>query len=118
MTTTRRMVGLYVALVFASGLLVGVVGQKVYSATSVRANSRPSPEEFRKRHMEEMQTRLNLSPQQLEQFGKIMDETGSRFKALREDHTQRVNAMLDQKQRAEYEVLMKEREERKKRGRH
>ncbi|MDX2154527.1 MAG: hypothetical protein SFV54_27545 [Bryobacteraceae bacterium] len=114
----RRAVGLYVALVFASGVLVGVVGQKVYNETSVRANTRPRPEEFRKRHMEEMQSRLQLSAEQVTQLEKIMDETGSRFKALRENHTERVNAMLSESQRAEYQKLMKEREERKKKGRH
>ncbi len=61
----RSLVPLYVLLVFLSGIMVGVVSYRLYSAKSVTAtppNPQPKvkPEEWRKHVVEEMRTRLAL----------------------------------------------------------
>ena len=69
-----------------------------------------------------MQRRLNLSDEQATQLGIILDETRAKFNELQsrivpeqaaigKGQTDKIRAMLDDDQRSEYEVLLKEREE-------
>lgn len=111
-------------LVFLSGLVVGAVGYRLYTAEPAAATTterRPSPEEYRRRYVEMMKTRLRLTDEQLAQLNAILDETHELFKkyeekskaekqAIREHQIAKINAMLTEEQRAEYAKIRAERE--------
>lgn len=118
-------IALYLLAVFASGTVVGAFGYRLVSVAPVSAKARSTPEEWRKQYLNEMQTRVNLTPAQLQQLNSILDQTRSRFHEAREKHdglmkqikleqTNRVRAILSDTQRSEYEKLHAEREERAK----
>jgi hypothetical protein len=117
---SRLTIALYVGLIFASGLVLGVFGHSLYSVTTVRSN--PS-EDVRKKTLAEMQSRMKLSDEQVSKINSIMDETRAKFHEVREryrpdldalqkDQRQKVRAILTPAQLAEYEKMLKEREER------
>jgi len=124
---SRVAAGLYVVLVFLSGVLVGAFGYRLYSVQTVKSNSpdRPrTPEEYRKRYVQEMRNRLKLSDQQVSSLQQIMDDTGQSFRDLREkdrpvirgieqEQYQKVLAILNPDQQAEYEKMRAERERRR-----
>jgi uncharacterized membrane protein len=130
----RAIIGAYVLGVFLSGVLVGGFAHRLYMVRSVNSAplSRPrSPEEFRKRYMEEMRTRLHLSREQETTLSQILDETRDRFKELRdrtkpqmdaiqaeqraihEEQVAKVKAILNDPQKAEYDKMRAERARRK-----
>ncbi len=133
MSRSRLSASLYLVLVFFSGALVGGFSHRLYTMNSVSASApaRLKPEDFRKRYLEEMRTRLKLTPEQQTQLSRIMDTTRDRFHDLHErtkpeldaikvqekqiqaDHRQEVRAMLTDPQRAEYEKMLAEREKRR-----
>lgn len=116
---------LYVALVFASGVVVGAFGHRLLFVNSVNSSNRPpNPEEWRRKYNEEIRTRLSLSPEQFTKLQAILDETRQRFRDLRErskpqmkaiqdEQVQKINAILDERQRAEYTKFREERERRR-----
>ena len=123
-------VAIYLLLVFASGIAVGAFSQHLYTARSVSARtSRPrNPEEYRKRYMGEMQTRLNLSAEQAAKLNSILDKTRTRFDEIRErskpemdaiqkDQIEQINGILNDTQRTDYEKLRKERDANRKKDR-
>jgi len=129
MKRSNLLIGFYLVLIFASGVTVGVFGTHLYMARSViaKAPPKPSPEEFRREYVNEMQTRLNLTPEQMTKFNQVLDETGSKvhaererhnqdMKSIREEHVNRVRALLTDAQLPAYEQLRKEREERAKKN--
>ena len=130
MTRSNISIASYLLLVFGSGIAVGGFGYRLYSATpavSAKAAPKVSPEEVRRQHLNEMQTRLNLTPTQVQQVNAIWDETRSLFHnarakhnqeigALRERQADKVRAILTDAQRPEYEKLRAEREARVKSG--
>ena len=117
-------IALYLSLVFVSGAVVGALGYRLYSpplARGVGTLPRRGTEEFRRQYMGEMQTRLNLTPDQMEKLSKIVDRTDERFndarsqhnemiREMREDHVASVRAMLTPEQLPKYEQLHAERE--------
>lgn len=118
---------LYGLLVFSSGIAVGAFGHKLATAPLVSAQtpSRPSPEEWRKQYLSEMQARLKLSPEQYSKINGILDETRSRFHEARAEHDatmktihgeqmNKVRSLLSPEQLPEYEKLRAEREARAK----
>lgn len=124
MKFSRLSVAFYVALVFASGVLVGGFGYRLYTVSPVNAKATPrNPEEFRRRVIDEYRTRLKLSDAQVRNLNAIMDETRSRFDeahkriepelaTIRKEQTEKVRSMLDPTQRAEYDRMRAEREQR------
>ncbi|MCS7315458.1 MAG: hypothetical protein RMI94_07550 [Bryobacterales bacterium] len=120
MRRSRLSVALYLLLVFSSGVLVGALGYRFLAGSPPQPPPRPSPEEFKRRYMEEMRTRLRLSDEQARQIETILDETREKYRAhmraFQEEQTSRIRAVLDEKQRAEYEKMRQEREERRKRA--
>ncbi len=122
MKRTIPSVVIYLLLVFLSGVLVGVVGFGLYSAKAVSAKGEPcGPSALRKRYRDELQTRLQLSPDQMKKLDTILGETHDRFMALRQKykpevqaiqntHADAIRAILDDRQRAEYEKLRQERQ--------
>ena len=124
MRRTGLATALYVVLVFLSGAAVGAFGHRLYLMSTVKAESRPSPEEFRRRYVEEMRTRLNLSADQLAKLNEILDSTRARFrasherrqpemKAIQDEQVSKIRSILTDAQRAEYEKLRAEREQRR-----
>jgi Spy/CpxP family protein refolding chaperone len=120
---------LYLAILFFSGVAVGAFGLKLYTLNSVRAGGRPSAEEFKGRYIAEMRSRLNLTDDQVNKLGPILDETRKQFRELHEKHrpelkaiqdeqTQRIRALLNDSQQAEYSRFLDEREKQRQRQPH
>ena len=60
MPRTRFSAALYLLLVFASGILVGAVSQRLYSTSAASANTAPrTAEEWRKHYLAEMKQKVN-----------------------------------------------------------
>src|SRR5580698_11605748 len=121
MRLSRAAIVLYVGLVFASGAVLGALGHRLYTVSSVSAKTTRNPEEFRKRVMSEYQSRLKLSDAQVDQLSAIMDETRTRvedtrqkmkpaYQKIHEEQTDKVLAILNPEQQVEYEKIRKERE--------
>lgn len=121
MRLSRLSVALYVGLLFLSGVAMGAFGYHLYTVAPVRANS----DEYRKKYLSEMQGRLKLDSGQVNKLDKILDETRSRFHAVRQrmkpefdsirsEQVEKVRSILSDQQRTEYEKMRKEREEREK----
>lgn len=121
--------GFYLALLFLSGVAVGAFGLKLYTLNSVRAGGRPSAEEFKRRYIEELRTRLNLTDDQTSKLGPILDETRRQIRELRDKHrpelkaiqdeqSQRIRALLTDSQQAEYGKFLDEREKQRAREPH
>jgi Spy/CpxP family protein refolding chaperone len=121
---------LYLVLLFLSGVAVGAFGLRLYTLNSVRAGGgRPSPDEFRRHYIEQMRSRLKLTDDQASKLGPILDETGKEFRELREKHrpelkaiqdqqTQKIRALLTESQQAEFTKFQEERDkERQRNGR-
>lgn len=121
-SNTRLVLSLLV--VFASGVVVGVVGDR-YVVKRQETVLRPkTPEDYRRAYVEEMNRRLRLTPEQLERLNQILDETREQFRQLREKHrpefralqdqqTARINDILTPEQREEYARMRKEREQKR-----
>src|SRR5262249_30794334 len=125
MKLSRGAIAMYIGLIFASGLVLGAFGEKLYMASSVVAHGRPNPEEFRKRVVAEYEARLKLSPDQLAKVNVILDDTRVRmeetrktmrpaYQKIHDDQVAKMLEILNPDQRAEYEKMRKEREERQK----
>ena len=124
MRRSRLNVALYVGLIFASGVLVGVFGHRLYMVKTVIAKGTIAgarPEEWRKQYMTEMQRRLNLRHDQVSQLNAVLDETRTRFhevheksrpemESIKSQQQAKIRAILDEGQRTEYEKMRQERE--------
>lgn len=118
---------LYVGVIFLSGVILGVFGYRLYTASRVDAKVAQSTGSFRARYMAEMQLRLNLSDTQFSKLNGIMDETRDRMQdfnhkvvnpemqRIRDEQIDKIRDMLQPEQKMEYEKLRKERDERQKR---
>ena len=122
-------VPLYVLMVFASGVLAGAVGYRLYSAKSVTAErvapkAKPSPEEWRRHMVQEMQKRLSLSDDQVGKLQAAFDATRQSFneydqrakeqrKAIIAEQHNTIRAFLNPDQKAEYEKFLAERQKRR-----
>jgi hypothetical protein len=109
MPKTRWSAFLSLLLVFLSGALVGGFASRLLTVNSVISSApapkRPDPEEVRKRLVTEMKTRVKLDDQQVLELQKIYDETRESFgklnekrsaeaRALRDNQTERIKAIL------------------------
>jgi len=109
----------YLALVFASGAMVGTFADRLYMMKTVNAaTSGPQRRaEMRLQYMEELHTRLHLDDSQMVQLQTIMDSTGKQLqdlrKAIDEEHAQKILAILNDSQKAEYAKFREERERRR-----
>ncbi len=121
MTRSNISIAIYLSLVFLSGILLGAVGLGLYNA-QVQAKADPcGPDAMRARYREDLRTRLQLSSGQLAKLDSIMEATHQRFRALRDkyrpevkaiqaEQSDSIRAMLDDRQRVEYDKLQQERE--------
>jgi hypothetical protein len=113
---------IYLCLVFVSGIAVGGFGLGLYRTHTVSATSVPmGPEEMKQRYIEDLRTRLKLSPDQLHNLESILHVTDSRYRELREKYRPEVRsiheaqvhdirAILNNTQQIEYDRLRAERE--------
>jgi hypothetical protein len=107
-------------LVFCSGAVVGVFGYRVYNnsvASPPRSpERRADPEDFRKQVIAEMVKEVHLDDQQVAKLGQIYDDTRERFtdinkkrnsesRAIWDDQTARIKALLRPDQVPLYEAL-------------
>jgi Spy/CpxP family protein refolding chaperone len=118
-------IALYLFLVFVSGAVVGALGYRTYKPPTASSNSPLSPEDARRQYIREMQSRANLTDDQLQQVNAILDETRSRFHEARDKHNQvvkdigeqqraKVRAILTAEQLPKVEQLWQERDQRAK----
>ena len=128
MTLSRWATTGYVALVFASGAVLGSLTHRMYTVSTVSAKSTTSPEEWRKQYMSEMTSRLKLRDEQVLRINILLDETRSRVREvhakakpeieqIKHEQTLKVAEMLDPEQRVEFEKIHKEKEQRAERER-
>jgi Spy/CpxP family protein refolding chaperone len=121
MTLSRWKIALYVGLVFVSGALLGAFSHRLYTVSGVSANAPRNPEEFRRRYMEEMKSRLKLTADQVTKLSVILDETRARVRSTREsiepeirkirdEQQEKVHQILSSDQRPEYDKMRQERE--------
>lgn len=129
MNFSRKTIALYVGLVFVSGAVLGVFGDRLYTVTTVTKakNAKPSPEEYRRGYIGFMQKRLSLTEPQVTKLGLIFDETRARMNEIHERavpeqqeiqraQTEKIRELLSPAQQSEYEILLKERREKMKKG--
>lgn len=130
MKRSNPKIALYLGLVFASGLVVGGFGHRLYTVKSVSATTsakKKTPDEYRSEYMAEMRQRLSLTAQQAKDLEVILDGTRAKYREFRErtkpemeaiqnGQTNAIRALLDDKQKQEYELMRAEREARKRDG--
>jgi Spy/CpxP family protein refolding chaperone len=129
MNFSRKSIALYVGLVFVSGGVLGVFGDRLYTVTTVTKakTAKPSPEEYRRGYIGFMQKRLSLTEPQVTKLGLIFDETRARMNEIHERavpeqqeiqkaQTEKIRELLTPAQQSEYEVMLKERREKMKKG--
>ncbi len=113
---------LYVVLVFLSGAVVGIFGDRLYTVKVVNASVNVAkPADYRKKYVEDMTRRLQLTQQQVNELGTILDDTRNKFheehdrskQQLAQIHTeqvQKIHDILSPSQLPEYEKFRVERE--------
>jgi len=117
----------YLLLVFLAGAAVGGFADRLYWGRP--ATARMSPEQYRIHLVAELTKRLNLEPAQVDKLNAIFDATGAHFReihkriepdlaTLRTEHDDRVRAILNDSQRAEYDKWRAERDKERAAGRH
>jgi hypothetical protein len=89
-------IAVYLFLVFVSGGVVGALGYRMYSPPSARSEHRVSPEVWRRQYLDELRTRANLTPDQVQKMNVIMDETDAGFYQLREKHHQEMEKIKEE----------------------
>ncbi len=125
MLRTRLSAALYLAIVFASGILVGVVSHRLYVTNTASANTAPrTMDEFRRRYLGEMKDKVGASDEQLAAVGRILDQTKGKFDALhaqekplhdkiQQEQVDAVKALLNEQQKVAFDEWRAERERRR-----
>jgi len=122
MPKSRLSIGAYLLLVFLSGALVGAFAHRLYVAKTVVAA--PRPEEWRRRYVEDLRSRVKLDEGQVNEVQRILDETRQKYRQLKDQekplaqaiHDAQVNqirAMLRDDQKPAYDQFREERERRR-----
>ena len=123
MILSRRATVLYSLLIFASGSVLGALTYRLYTVSTVAAISPAGPDEWRKKYIAEMQSRLHLSGDQNLKLSIYLDETRSRVREahakskpeveqIKREQREKIKAMLDATQKTEYDKLLEERDQR------
>jgi predicted secreted Zn-dependent protease len=122
MPRSRLSIALYLVLVFASGILVGIVSFRLYSTNTASANNSPqSMSEYRKRYLDGMRTKVGVSEAQIVAITRELDQTKRKFDALaaqeqplhdkiQQDHIDEIKALLNDQQKIAYDNWRAERE--------
>ena len=125
MLRSRWSAFVYLVIVFASGILVGVVSHRLYVTNTASANTAPrTMDEFRKRYLGEMKEKVGANDRQLDTVARILDETKQKFDALhaqekplhdkiQQDQVDAIRALLTDQQKIAYDEWRAERERRR-----
>lgn len=108
----------YLGTVFLAGGVVGVFADHLYTTKTVMATP---AKDYKTRYVEEVRTRLKLTPDQLRQLGVILDDTQLRMRELHErdrpvmaaihnDQVAKIHAILTDSQWAEYQKMLADRD--------
>jgi hypothetical protein len=115
---------IYLLLVFASGAALGVFSDHLYTTKTVLAktvSTKTDPNEYRRKYIDEMKTRLKLDAGQVTSLTAILDDARSRMRDLHEKYrpemisihnaqVEKVNEILSDSQKALYQKMLQERE--------
>jgi polyhydroxyalkanoate synthesis regulator phasin len=123
MKFSRAAIALYVGLVFASGVILGVFGHRLYTVSTTVSAKTKNPEEFRKKVIAEYRSRLHLTDEQVTKLNVLMDETRARveetrqkmhpaYQKIRAEQNDKIRQLLSPEQQAEFDKMHAEREER------
>jgi hypothetical protein len=84
MPRTRLSATIYLILVFAAGILIGVASHRLYDTNTASANTSPqNMTEFRKRYLAEMKERVKVDDKQIAEVVEHLDDAKRRFDDLR-----------------------------------
>jgi hypothetical protein len=84
MPRNRYSAALYLIVVFASGILVGVVAHRLYATTTVNATQTPrTADEVRQKYLSDMRAKVGVDETQLASVSRILDETKQKFDDLK-----------------------------------
>jgi len=121
MSKPTRLAALYLAVVFLAGSVFGFVAHTLYGqrSTSASVGPRTGPGDYRARYTAKLARELALSPEQLAQVTTILDETGDRFRqlrnrmdpefdAIRQNQRSRLAALLSAEQQVKYTKILEE----------
>jgi uncharacterized protein YnzC (UPF0291/DUF896 family) len=122
MPRSKVTIALYLFLVFASGIVVGIESHRLYATTSTaRATSLQTMSEFRKRYLEGMKNEVGASGEQIVEINNILEDTKKKVEQLtaaekplhdkiQQEHIDQIKAMLTPEQRVRYEKWRSARE--------
>jgi hypothetical protein len=128
MPRTRLTAILYLILVFASGVLVGIASTRLYAVkASVPAPAPRTMAEFTRRYLAEMRQRVGVNDEQVAAVEKILADSKKRYDDLRreqrpmrdriqQEQVDAIRAVLTDAQRPAYEAWRLERLKRSKTG--
>ena len=132
MKLSRSAIALYLAVVFASGGVLGFYANRLYAVSGYQVQPRPatkdkqSPQEFRKGLVSYYKTHLQLTEDQTQKLELILDDANAQYQeqfrkereAIRPElnrihmeQVERIKAILTPSQQEEYAKLLKEREQ-------
>ena len=122
MPRNRVGVAIYLMLVFASGILVGIVSHRLYVTSTVSATSPPprTADEVRKKYLTDMRAKVGVNDQQLSAVNRILDDTKRKFDELHasekpqrdrisQEQVESISAILTPTQKTAYDAWRAER---------
>lgn len=119
-------IALYIVLIFVSGVVAGVMGQRLLAANVVSASSAPrTSEQWRAKYVADIRQRLALDATQESKVNQIMDVTRARFNEVRErtrpemkrihdEQVESIRALLSETQKSSFAQFLIEKEAEKK----
>ena len=95
----------------------------MYSPPAARSEQRVNPEVWRQQYLDELRTRVNLTPDQVQKVNAILDATDASFnrardqhhqeiEKIKEEHRAKLRAILTAEQLPKYETFRTERDAR------
>jgi hypothetical protein len=123
MPRTRLSAAVYLVLVFASGILVGVVSHRLYVTSTVSATAPPPPrtlDEVQKKYLADMRAKVGVDEQQVALVNQILDDTKRKFDELHaqekpthdkitQEQVDAISALLTPPQKIAYDKWREER---------
>ena len=114
----------YLLLIFAAGVVLGAFGDRLFAGAPASTVA-TDPEAVRQKILSDLQRRLDLRPDQVKQFNATFDATRAKLHeiqrkmepdldAVRTGQDKSMRAILDDRQRAEYDKWRAEREKQRK----
>ena len=122
MTNSRVSSAIYLVLVFASGILAGAVGNRLYMVKTASANSTPprTMAQYRSQLFTELRQRVGATESQIAEIDKVLNNAKQQLDALHAEHkpmrekidhdrVEGIRAVLDEKQPKVYDDWRSER---------